>query len=382
VTRRVLFYVQHLLGIGHVKRAEILAGAMQEAGLEVTVALGGTPLPEAPFRGVSTVQLPVAAIANADFSTLLGAEGRPVDDAWKANRTAALLRLYQWVDPDVLLVELFPFGRRQFRFELLPLLDVARRSNRRVACSVRDILVAAKKPGQDAETADLVRRHFDAVLVHGDPAVIPFEATFGEAARISDLIRYTGYVTGPLTDAEARGGHGEVLVSAGGGAVGGSLLVTAMKARVLTPLADRTWRFLAGPNCPDEVFARVSALAGAGMIVERFRDDFRGRLRVAALSISQGGYNSTVDVLCANVPAVLVPYETKGETEQRLRAEVLARRGLVSVVPAAELSPARLAAGIADALASPSRAPRDIDFAGAATTAAMVGELAGRRKRW
>jgi predicted glycosyltransferase len=378
----VLFYVQHLLGVGHLKRAEILAGAMQEAGLEVTVALGGRPLAEAPFRGVSIVQLPPATIANEDFSTLLDIEGRPVDEKWKAQRAAALMDLHSRTDPDVLILELFPFGRRQFRFELLPLLDHVRRSQQRarVACSVRDILVAAKKHGQDSATAELVRRYFDAVLVHGDPALIPLEATFTEVGRIADLIRYTGYVAAPLTHAEPEGGSGEVLVSAGGGAVGSALLFAALTARPFTPVANRTWRLLAGPNCPDDVFARIAAMADCRTIVERFRDDFPARLRVAALSISQAGYNTTLDVLSAGVPAVVVPYEAKGETEQRLRAGILAERGLLSAVPAAELMPERLAGAITDALARPRLTPKIIDFSGAATTAELVGELAERRR--
>ena len=52
MTRRVLFHVQHLLGIGHLRRAEILAEAMAAEGLEVTVAYGGQRLAEVPFRGV------------------------------------------------------------------------------------------------------------------------------------------------------------------------------------------------------------------------------------------------------------------------------------------------------------------------------------------
>jgi predicted glycosyltransferase len=382
MSHRVLFYVQHLLGVGHLKRAEILAGAMAEAGLEVTVALGGRPLAEAPFRRVRTVQLPPATIANEDFSALLDGDGRPVDEKWKAERAAALMDLHRRTDPDVLLLELFPFGRRQFRFELLPLLERVRGTARpaRVACSVRDILVAAKKHGQDSATAELVRRHFDAVLVHGDPALIPFEATFTEEARIADLIRYTGYVAAPLTPAEAAGGSGEVLVSAGGGAVGSPLLFAALAARPFTPVADRTWRLLAGPNCPDDAFGRIAAMADRCTIVERFRDDFPARLRVAALSISQAGYNTTMDVLRAGVPAVVVPYEAKGETEQQLRAGILAERGLLSAVPAAELTPERLAAAIADTLARPRLTPNTIDFSGAATTAELVGELAERRR--
>jgi predicted glycosyltransferase len=38
---KALIWVQHLLGIGHVRRAALIARAMTDAGLDVTVASGG-----------------------------------------------------------------------------------------------------------------------------------------------------------------------------------------------------------------------------------------------------------------------------------------------------------------------------------------------------
>jgi predicted glycosyltransferase len=377
---RVLFYVQHLLGVGHVKRAEILAAAMAAAGLEVTVALGGKPMPEAPFAGVTVAELPPATIANEDFSALLDADGRPVDDAWKTRRRAALLGVYQSIAPDAVLIELYPFGRRQFVFELVPLLELVRRSERRprVACSVRDVLVASRKPGRDAEVAAIARRFFDAVLVHGDPALIPFDATFPAASEIADLIRYTGYVAGEAADGAAPVGHDEVIVSAGGGAVGAPLLLAALAARPATPLAGKVWRFIAGPNLAEPDYRRLAATSDDRTVVERFRYDFPSRLGAAALSISQAGYNTTMDILRTGARAVVVPYETAGETEQRLRADILERKGLLTVVPAADLSAERLVRGVAEALAKPRPRAGAVNLSGAAATASMVGELAGR----
>lgn len=379
--RRVLFHVQHLLGIGHLKRAEILAETMAGAGLEVTVAYGGLPVQEVPFRGVRVARLPPATIANEDFSNLLDGSGRPVDDAWRSARRDALLDLHRTTDPDVVLIELYPFGRRQFAFELIPLLKTIHAGDKRalVASSVRDVLVSSKKPGRDAEVVDAVRRFFDVVLVHGDPALIPFESTFASAAEIGDRIRHTGYVTATAArEAAEAAPHSEVLVSAGGGAVGAPLLFAAMSARPLTALAGTVWRFLTGPNLPAADFERLSAAGGDGAVVERFRPDFPARLRSAALSISQAGYNTTMDILTAGVKAVVIPYETGGETEQRLRAEILASRGLLTVVPAAELSPTRLAAAVAEAMAK-RRAPLTVDLSGATTSARLIGELAERR---
>ena len=383
-SRRVLFYVQHLLGVGHVKRAAILAEAMAASGLDVTVALGGPPLADVPFRGARVAQLPPARIAGEDFSTIIDDAGRPADEAWRAARRGALLDLSASVRPDVLIIELFPFGRRQFRFELIPLLETVHRvpERPRIACSARDILVASKRPGRDAETVETLRRYFDAVLVHGDPGLIPFDATFASASAIADLIRYTGYVTSPARhDLELSGGAGEVLVSAGGGAVGAPLLLAALEARAMTPLADNVWRLITGPNLPDTDFERLRAAADERTMVERFRQDFPARLKLAALSISQAGYNTTMDIVAAGARAVVVPYETASETEQRLRAELLAAKGLLTVLPVDALSPARLATAVADALARPAATARSVDLSGAATTARLVNELAARIPR-
>ena len=185
---RVLFHVQHLLGVGHLRRAEILAAAMAADGLDVTVALGGRPVAgSAVPRRAGRRSSRRRPIAGEDFSTLLDADGRAgrrgLEGARGATRCSSSIA---HVAPDVVLIELFPFGRRQFRFELLPLLEAAHATEPRplVACSVRDILVASKKPGRAAEIGRRrPRRYFDAVLVHGDPALIPFGATFPRADR-------------------------------------------------------------------------------------------------------------------------------------------------------------------------------------------------------
>jgi predicted glycosyltransferase len=380
MTARVLFYVQHLLGIGHLKRAEILVSAMAAAGLDVTVAYGGHPVPAVPFDAAKVVQLPPATIAGENFSELLDGNGRAVDEAWRRARCAALLKLHAKIDADVVLIELFPFGRRQFAFELVPLHEAIHRCERRslVACSVRDVLVASKKPGREHEAVARARQYFDAVFVHGDPALIRFDATFTAAAEIADIIKHTGYVAVNSASSNPSDGKNEVLVSVGGGAVGVPLLFAALEARPNTSLARNTWRFLAGPNCPDRDFRRLQGRADAKTIVERFRSDFSERLRTCALSISQAGYNTTMDILKSGARAVVVPYQSQGETEQCIRAELLADKGLLTVVPERKLSPSRLAKGVADEL-SRQAGSIAVDFSGADTTARLVRELAARR---
>ena len=44
MTGRVFFYVQHLLGIGHLRRAATLARAMAAGGFDVLLVSGGAPM--------------------------------------------------------------------------------------------------------------------------------------------------------------------------------------------------------------------------------------------------------------------------------------------------------------------------------------------------
>ncbi len=347
---RIFFYVQHLLGIGHLRRAAAIAHGLERHGMAVQFVSGGEPVPSVDLGRAELVQLPPARAGDFGFGSIVDAAGQPIDDAWRARRRAALLAAFDRFAPAAILIELYPFGRRPFRFELMPLLEAAaaRRPRPAVLCSVRDILVDKNKPERTAEIVDIVRRYFDLVLVHGDPRLIDFGATFSAADRIADRLRYTGYVVsdsppmiaGPLENEE-------ILVSAGGGAVGGPLLRAALGAMPLTRVAKRPWRIVTGHNLPEPEFrALMAAAVDGGVTVERFRSDFQNLLRGCFLSISQAGYNTVMEVLAAGSRAVVVPFAEGGESEQPLRARMLADHGLLTVVEPGSLTPQTLAAGI------------------------------------
>jgi len=227
----------------------------------------------------------------------------------------------------------------------------------------------------------LVERYFDRVLVHGDPGVVPFERTFPGAQRIAGRLAYTGYVVEPVDAAGGNAGRDEIIVSAGGGAVGAGLLEAAMRAKPLTGQRDRTWRLLAGNNLPDGDFRKLAALAaaGSGIVLERSRADFTTLLANCALSISQAGYNTLMETVRACARAVVVPFSGGHETEQALRAHSFAGRGLLEVVEEGALTPAALAAAIDRAARRPRPSPGAIDLDGARKSAMLIGGLAQER---
>ena len=376
----VFFYVQHLLGIGHLTRAITIAKAMKARGLAVTMVSGGEPVPVVELAGLDFVQLPPTRAADKSFKVLLDESGNIVDEAWKARRRDLLRKAFLSRDPRVLLIELFPFGRRQMRFELIPLLEAAQAMPRpvTVTCSVRDILVEKAKPERNDEMVAMAKQYFDAVLVHGDPDLVPLDASFPHARELGARLRYTGYVVdrdrlGAATNVERRG----VVVSAGGGAVGDVLLRTALECRLYTRLAHEPWRLLAGHNMPDDQYRALRADAPKGVIVERARSDFVTLLKRSMLSISQGGYNTVMEVLATGTRGVIVPYAGGEETEQTIRCGLLAERGLLRMLDENTLTVEALAREVDAALDMPQPQTGGLRLDGARATADMVAELAG-----
>jgi predicted glycosyltransferase len=371
--RRVFFYVQHLLGIGHLARASRIAKALLARGFDVTMVTGGLPVPGFPGEGLRTIVLPPVTAGDKGFSGLADAEGNPVTPAFRGHRKDLLLEALRLSAPDVVVVEAFPFGRRQMRFELLPLLDAIETMDRRplVAASLRDILQERTKPGRAEETVELVKKHFDLVLVHGDPGFARLEETFPLAGEIADRVVYTGLVA-PPPPAEPADTF-DILVSAGGGAVGKELIGAALGAARILPQGLR-WCLVTGPNLPQPDFDDLAAAAPHGVSLFRFRQDFASLLAGARLSVSQAGYNTVCDILRAGCNSLLIPFTAGGETEQSTRATRLESLGLAAVLPEDGITPQELAQQVEKMLArsKPDIPPLDLD--GADRTATILEE--------
>jgi predicted glycosyltransferase len=370
---RVFLYVQHLLGVGHLQRALRIAAELAHHGVPVTLVSGGMPIEPSIPEGIDWVQLPPLRAADARFSDLVDVNGHAVDEAWRTTRLRRLLRAFEDAEPQLLITETFPFGRRQMRFELLPLLRAAHRQSPRpmVVSSVRDVLQSGRKPGRVDEAAAWAERFYDRILVHGDPRAIRFEETFAPADRLARRIHYTGYV-GAGVPPFSPVGNGEVIVSAGGGAVGARLLETALAARPLSRARSMPWRLLAGHSSNPDALRSLRRNAGVGVTVESSRADFPALLANARLSISQGGYNTLMDILQARARAVVVPFAGDGETEQTFRAARFAEMGFFSVLQEAALNAVALAHAVDAALMRPRPDTTRINLQGAADSAALL----------
>jgi predicted glycosyltransferase len=356
----IVISVTHLLGVGHLARAAAIARALVADGHRVTLISGGVSAPLINTSSFNLVQLPPLKSAGTDFINLLDETGAKADAARFQARMDMSREALAKANPDVVITELFPFGRRALAGEFLDLIETARRQKPRplMLASIRDILVPPSKQSRISETHRRLRTLYDGVLVHGDPDLTPLDVSWPQATDIADMLHYTGFIDDALpTDAyteqfshEAAASHeaaGDILVSGGGSAAGLFLYSAAIEAAQQDP-AHR-WRILVGAATPEADIKALLAKAPDNAIVERARPDFQTLLASCAVSVSQAGYNTMIDLVRARARAVVVPFERDRETEQRIRADYFAARGLVSIVPEVELTGTRLLAAVKEA---------------------------------
>ena len=317
----VLFYCQHSLGLGHLARSLMLAEAL-EVSFDVVLLNGGRlPAGTRVPRGVQVIDLPPMGQDPA-FDHLVSHDPRISVAEAQARRQRLVIETFTRVGPQVLLIELYPFGRKAFEFELLPLLEAAaaRGADRpKVVCSLRDILVNGRvnQARHDERAAKRINTFFDSVLVHSDPSFARLEESFRPQTPLQVPVHYTGFVAPPAQPSAVRRLR-RLLVSSGGGIVGEPLVRAAVEAHAaLHAATGLSTTVVAGPFLPAPVWAWLRGEAERSPALSAIRQvpDLAYEIRRSALSLSQCGYNTTMDLLRAGTPAVVVPYSDGSWTD-------------------------------------------------------------------
>ena len=347
---KVLIVVTHLLGSGHLRRAINLSHEFVASGHSVTLVSGGVPVKTFDTQGLSFVQLSPLCSDGTNFTRLLNADGSGADEPTIQARENKLIELIQNLQPDILITELFPFGRRVLQREFLGLLEAAQAlpTVPVILSSVRDILASPSSEKKAQKTEELIVNYYDGVVVHSNSATTPLNASWPVTDLIQKKLFYTGYVAQSVSDYKAEQNTEEVIVSAGGGSVGRHIYEAAIEASRLLP--DRRWRLLIGGSDSQIEVTRLKALAtGSATVIEPNRSDFRELLSGALCSVSMCGYNTAIDLLLTGTPGVLVPFDAGGEQEQTLRARSLSKRSAYTLLLADDMTPESLCSAVEQA---------------------------------
>lgn len=379
--RRFLLYCQHLSGSGHFVRTYEIARSLAE-GNEVHLVDGGRPVPRPPLSiPISRLTLPRIyrgrdAIAPVDASLTI--------DAVMRDRVRLLTEGIHRIRPDAVVIEYFPFSKWLLYPEIIAAIEAARTANAgvKIVCSLRDVSFRTRDDPQPERhrrnVLETLHRHFDAVLVHADPAVMRIESHIPWAGEIRIPLRYTGYVSEKPAAGPSPSGAGTVIAS-GGGAGWAGLITHCMAAwkRLLAEGATggRRLAIFAPLFLPEGDLADLEQKADGEYIrCMPFAADFLQWMKTADLSVSQAGYNTCTNILETRVRAVLVPNPSM--SDQAPRARRLAELGLATVVDPAELDADRLRRAIIEALTL--HAPQHaVDLDGAATTRRLLEDLCG-----
>ncbi len=325
---KIVHYCQHVLGVGHVHRSMELCRALATRH-EVTMITGGGPITDMPSQ-FEHYQLP-GLMMDSSFKNLAPYDSTRNLEEVKIQRKKLLFNFFQNNRPDVFLIELYPFGRKSFRFELDPLLEGIRRgklASCRIFCSLRDILV--ERPDKEEfehRIISTLNEHFDGLLIHGDEDFIPLHHTFSRMGDIKIPVEYTGYVT-PLSSVKTRSEvrknlripeNVQLLVaSIGGGNVGSELLLKLAEAFKYINKSKYFLKLFTGPYTSNDDLSKLKKLQTDTLSVENFSPDFQDWLQAADLSVSMAGYNTTMNILSAGIPALVYPFTQNNEQSLRI----------------------------------------------------------------
>lgn len=350
----ILVYCCDVLGLGHLRRNTAIASALVRDhpgsnALLLTNLSTGDFFECAP--GVDFVKLPslrkdasgglVPRNLRLDRASLVLLRGAIIDEVARRFR------------PDLLLVDHHPSG---LQGELLPTLRRMRSTSPApgIVLGLRDFLDAPsviRRRWQRLDAYQAVERLYDAVLIYGSREVFDTAARYGLDSSLRTEISYCGYVcarseTSPTPTRRELGlSDGKLIViTVGGGADGHSTLQLCLDAlQHVRPRADCEAVCITGPFVTREQLNELRARS-AGLPVRvlwrvEWAPDYFG---TADLIVAMAGYNTLLEAVRLGKQTLVLP-RTGPSSEQRLRAELFSRLGVVRTVGAKDRTPRRLA---------------------------------------
>jgi predicted glycosyltransferase len=355
--KKIMFYCQYLAGMGHLVRSTEIIRRLVE-NFQVCFVNGGQPIAEFELpANLQVIHLPPLVEEEGELKTI---DDSQAVESVKESRQQQLMAAFDWFQPDCLITECFPFSKHRVKFELIPLIERAKASSQpvKVVCSLRDLVMTqtlsakawAKKYDRVSE---LVNQYYDLILFHSDSQLQQLEDFFPKADSLNCEVYYTGYVAQSLANsplkgfADSRTTEPIILASVGGGRFGYDLLNAVVEASsILSDMIPHKIYAFAGPFMPETQFLQLQDAAThcRNFVLQRFTPHLIDYMSQADLSISLGGYNTTMNILSTGVRSLVFPFISENQSgEQSIRAKKLEQMGILQVLYPEDLMGKRLA---------------------------------------
>lgn len=362
--RKIVVYSHDTFGLGNIRRMLAIATALADADPDLSVLiLSGSPMLHA-FRippQIDYIKLPcLTRTMSGDY------EAKFLDLDY-----VQIVRLRSNIiqssildfDPDLILVDKKPFGVGD---ELANALDELQRINHRakLVLLLRDILDSPestvriwRKNGYHAA----IQKFYDQVLVVGSADIFDLRKEYDFPNASHDKVHFCGYIArenGRTSRQEVRKKLGFaqeklILVTTGGGEDGYQLLKCYLNGlRVGQAVANAKTLIICGPEMVESQRNHILAMIHdcPDVVVQNFTDDMMACMDAADLVISMGGYNTVCELLTLNKPAIVVP-RVEPVKEQWIRAERMAKVGLLRALHPKDMTPDHLMRVIREELA-------------------------------
>ena len=382
---KVAMYWHNGRSLGHTVEAAKVAQALVDENAATTVAgiTGAFKGLELLPTGMDVFKLP--SFVNYDRETGWNAHSRigmGYNELFALRRDLVELYLSRH-DPDVLLVNHLPYGAEA---ELKP--ELENRADRRNVLMLRGILFDRDKTRREYFTDEITQwidEHFNAIVVHTDPAIFKLQHFYEVPDQLQDRIVHVGYLGDEyrLTKSEARQALGVlegqrfVAASMGGGQGAWPIWEALVEALKSNRSEFDQALLVTGPYLEADAVERLLTATRNldGVEVVSYHGDITALMKASDLFIGAAGANMLGEMIGTGCNAIAIPRQVR-EPEQILHSGILAERGLMrrSVLP--DVLAGSLAELIHTALSSPIDASaHKILLGGARRYPALLREL-------
>jgi predicted glycosyltransferase len=358
---RYLLYSHDTYGLGHFRRAALIAGGIVASSPTAQVLIAtGSPRAQAFSLPEQVDSLKLPAVTKDGAGRYQPRKITADLEELVELRASLLVAACASFRPDVVVVDQAPTGMAG---ELIPMLqmidDLAVRP--RLVLGLRDIV-------DDAATVDdQWSRHrewdwlerYDDIAVYGDPQILTTADEMSLASRLPARVTHTGYVAPNMPEASQCEPY--ILVTPGGGGDGQALIRQYLDAVDAVTAAGVKSLIVTGPLMSASRRAElvIRAEERPQMEIIEFSDNMRQLVASSIGVVSMAGYNTVVEQLASGTPSMLVP-RTAPRLEQDIRARRLGPHTNLERCPVEQLSTSRLAAFVERALAGRVRSPLNL----------------------
>jgi predicted glycosyltransferase len=337
---RVLMYSHDTFGLGHLRRCRAIAHALVEhfKGLHVLIVSGSQIAGAFDFQArVDFVKIPsVIKLYNGEYTSI---DSHIDIQETLQLRESIMLHTAQSFQPDIFIVDKEPLG---LRGELERTLTFLKSRGCFLVLGLREVLDAPDLLAREWARKNLVRHIdllYDRIWVYGPRDFWNPLTGLDVPASLLGRLQFTGFLRRHVPSGAGNGGQPAaagmqpILITAGGGGDGASLMGQVLAAHEADPTLTMPTVMVLGPFMSADHRAEIHRRAAgrANISIVNFDNRLETRVQDAAGIVGMGGYNTFCEILSFDKRALIVP-RVHPRKEQLIRAQRAMELGIVEML--------------------------------------------------